>query len=216
MSTDYPLDPIGRDTPLASPAAAKLGLWLFMGVVSVLFLLLSLAFLSRAQFDDWQALAGAPWLPLSSSGRLWANTVLLLTGSAALQWAQWAGWRGDARGARIGLLLGGLFAVAFLLGQLSLWQLLNRSGYLLAANPANSFFYLLTALHGLHLLGGLVAWGKTTAAAFGGTLTPRLKLHVQLCSRYWHFLLLLWLLLFALLASPPESLARLAALCGLR
>jgi cytochrome c oxidase subunit 3 len=92
--------------------------------------------------DDWQALAGAPWLPLSSPWRLGVNTALLLAGSAALQWAQWAAWRGDGRGTRIGLMLGGLFAVGFLLGQLWVWQLLTRSGYFLAANPANSFFYL--------------------------------------------------------------------------
>ena len=116
--------------------------------------------------------------------------------------------------------LGGLCALAFLAGQLWVWQVLTASGYGVAANPANSFFYLLTGLHGLHLLGGLVAWAGTWAGELRGGPTPRAntgrQLHVLLLARYWHFLLALWLLLFALLASPPESLAALAELCGLR
>jgi cytochrome c oxidase subunit III len=213
MSHAYPLGPTDSWAP---PAAARLGLWLFMGVVSVLFLLLTLAYLARAQFEDWQVLAGAPWLPLGQPWRLWVNTALLAAGSGALQWAAIAARRGGTPGTRIGLGLGGLLAAGFLIGQLWVWQVLSGAGYSLAANPANSFFYLLTALHGLHLAGGMVAWARTTASAWRGELTPRVQLHVALCSRYWHFLLALWLLLFALLASPPENLAALAAFCGLR
>jgi len=216
MSEIYFLHPPGRGQSWASPSAAKLGLWLFMVVVSVLFLLLTLAYLSRAQFEDWQALAGAPWLPLGQPWRLWVNTALLAAGSGALQWAAIAARRGNARGTRLGLSLGGLLAAGFLVGQLWVWQVLAGAGYALAANPANSFFYLLTALHGLHLTGGLVAWARTTAGAWRGVPNPRVQLHVALCSRYWHFLLVLWVLLFTLLASPPENLAALAALCGLR
>lgn len=206
---------LGRDEAWAEPVAARLGLWLFMGVVTVLFLLLSLAFLSRAQMEDWQALAGAPWLPFEHPWRLWVNTALLAVGSVALQWAAIAARRGDARSIRLGLVLGGLSAAGFLIGQAWVWRALAGAGYAVAANPANSFFYLLTALHGLHLIGGLVAWARI-AAAWRGTPAPRLQLQVALCARYWHFLLVLWLLLFALLASPPENLAALAAWCGLK
>lgn len=224
MSNVHPLHPVGADLAWRSPAAAKLGLWLFMGVVSVLFLLLSLAYLARAQVDDWQALAGAPWLPLGQPWRLWLNTGSLLVASAALQWAALAARRGDGRATRLGLGLGGLFAAAFLVGQLWVWQVLMGAGYLLATNPANSFFYLLTGLHGLHLLGGMAVWAHTSARAVAAasrrTRKPdsddSLPLQLTLLSRYWHFLLVLWLLLFALLASPPENLSALAALCGLR
>jgi cytochrome c oxidase subunit 3 len=216
MNQVYCLDPPGQGQPLATPGAAKLGLWLFMGVVSVLFLLLALAYLARAQFEDWQALGGAPWLPLGQPWRLWVNTALLAAGSGALQWAAVAARRGDARGTRIGLGLGGLLAAGFLLGQLWVWQVLAGGGYALAANPANSFFYLLTALHGLHLTGGLAVWGASMLAAMKAGTGERLSLRVTLLSRYWHFLLALWLVLFALLASPPEHLAALAAFCGLR
>jgi cytochrome c oxidase subunit 3 len=213
MSRIHALALPGRAAPPSAPAAAKLGLALFMGVVGVLFTLLALAYLARSQVDDWQALAGAPWLPLARPWRLWVNTAVLAAASGALQWAAVAARRGDAHFTRVGLALGGLLAAAFLLGQGWVWQVLQASGYALAGNPANSFFYLLTGLHGLHLAGGLVAWAVMARRAAGSAGSP---LQVTLLARYWHFLLALWLLLFALLASPPEDLAALAALCGLR
>ena len=72
----------------------------------------------------------------------------------------------------------------------------ERLGLFSAANPANAFFYLLTALHGLHLLGGLVAWGSTTAKVWRGVDVGDVRLSVELCTVYWHFLLLVWLVLF--------------------
>jgi cytochrome c oxidase subunit III len=73
------------------------------------------------------------------------------------------------------------------------------AGYVVTANPANSFFYLVTAIHGLHLLGGLVALGRTIAKLWRGADLPKLRLSVELCALYWHFLLLVWLMLLGLL-----------------
>ena len=63
-------------------------------------------------------------------------------------------------GVRAGLIRGGVFAFTFLAGQLCAWRQLDAAGYFLAANPADAFFYLFTGVHGLHLLGGLVALGR--------------------------------------------------------
>jgi cytochrome c oxidase subunit III len=80
------------------------------------------------------------------------------------------------------------------------WQQLNAAGYFLATNPANAFFYLFTGLHGLHLLGGLVALGMTANKVWrGGFEAKEVRLSVQLCAVYWHFLLALWFVLFTLL-----------------
>jgi cytochrome c oxidase subunit 3 len=76
---------------------------------------------------------------------------------------------------------------------------MDASGYFLTANPAYSFFYLLTALHGLHLLGGLWVWGRTTAKVLRGVEVGKVRLSVELCTVYWHYLLLVWLVLFAVL-----------------
>ncbi|MFN3422418.1 MAG: heme-copper oxidase subunit III, partial [Armatimonadota bacterium] len=73
------------------------------------------------------------------------------------------------------------------------------AGVYLQTNPASSFFYLLTAVHGLHLLGGIVALVWTTAKAWRGGYTPVNLLGVELCAIYWHFLALVWIWLFALL-----------------
>ena len=100
---------------------------------------------------------------------------------------------------RGGLFVAGGFALAFLAGQLLAWQQLFELGYFAAANPANAFFYLITALHAVHLAGGLVAWSRTTAKVVGGTEMDKVRASVALCAIYWHFLLVVWLVMFGLL-----------------
>ena len=91
-----------------------------------------------------------------------------------------------------------------------------RGGYAVDGNPANSFFYLITGLHGVHLLGGLVALGVVVARAGMGAAVAKLRGSLALCALYWHFLFVVWLAMFALVASPRESLDAFAALCGFR
>ena len=79
------------------------------------------------------------------------------------------------------------------------WRQLDAAGYFLTANPAIAFFYLFTGVHGLHLLGGLVALGQTTDKVWRGFEVSQVRLSVELCTIYWHFLLVLWLVLFSLL-----------------
>ena len=86
-----------------------------------------------------------------------------------------------------------------LAGQFLAWQQLVALGYFAEENPANAFFYMITGLHALHLLGGLVAWGRTIAKLWRGIALSQLRLSVELCTVYWHFLLLVWLALFGLL-----------------
>lgn len=171
--------------------AATIGLGVFLAVVVTLFVLLISAYFTRMELADWAQMP-APKL-------LWFNTGLLILSSVALQYAQVAARRGRIEDVRDGLIAGGLFAFTFLVGQLFVWQQLNAAGYFLAANPANAFFYLLTGLHGLHLLGGLVALGRTADKVWRGFEVNQVRLSVQLCAVYWHFLLALWLVLFSLL-----------------
>jgi hypothetical protein len=80
------------------------------------------------------------------------------------------------------VLCAGVSAVVFLIGQLLAWRQLIAAGYVVAGNPANSFFYLVTAIHGLHLLGGLVALGRTIVKLWRGADLPKLRLSVELCT----------------------------------
>jgi cytochrome c oxidase subunit III len=132
---------------------------------------------------------------------LWVNTAALALGSVALQFARGAARRGELGELRSDLLAGGASALAFLAGQLMAWHQLADAGYYLATNPANAFFYMLTALHGLHLAGGIVALGWVTAKAWrGGDRIERLRVSIDLCAVYWHFMLFVWLVLLVVLA----------------
>jgi cytochrome c oxidase subunit III len=169
----------------------RLGLIIFLMVVSVLFLLLTTAYIMRMGFGDW--------VPLDEPPVLWANTLALVLSSAAFHWSLVSVRRGRAEGTRKGLYAGGLFAALFLAGQLVAWRQLNDLGYYVASNPANTFFYLLSALHGVHLLGGLVAWARTAGKLRYIGPTIELRPEIELCALYWHFLLIIWLALFGLL-----------------
>ena len=177
--------------------AAKLGLGVFLAVVGALFTLVISAYSMRQSLADWRALP-VPKL-------LWFNTGVLVLSSIALQWAYLAARRNDLDGVIIGLLGGGVSAVIFLVGQLLAWQQLIVAGYFVASNPANSFFYLITAVHGLHLMGGLVALGRTTSTVWRGAKVAEVQLSVELCTIYWHFLLLVWLVLLGLLTGWTDS-----------
>ncbi|MBR0712509.1 cytochrome c oxidase subunit 3 [Bradyrhizobium liaoningense] len=178
--------------------AAKVGLGVFLAVAGSLFTLFISAYSMRMTVVDWRA------LPVPKV--LWFNTGVLVLSSAALQWAYVAARRSDIDGVIVGLLAGGASAITFLAGQLLAWQQLGAAGYFMASNPANSFFYMITAVHGLHLTGGLVALGRTTARAWrNNAATAELRLSVELCTIYWHFLLLVWLVLLGLLTGWTDD-----------
>jgi cytochrome c oxidase subunit 3 len=191
-----------------SVPTATLGVRVFLAVVTVLFLLLIMAYGSRMEFEDWR--------PAPQVGLLWLNTAMLVLSSIAMQWARIAARRGEVDRVTIGLIAGGIFAAGFLGGQIFAWRQLNMMVAFDITNPSIGFFYLITALHGLHLLGGLVAWGRTTAKVFLGIDVIHVRLAVQLCTVYWHFLLVVWLVLFGLLFSGNDNLGFLLAICGIR
>jgi cytochrome c oxidase subunit 3 len=186
-----------REESTSSLPPAKIGLGVFLAVVGSLFALFISAYSMRMNMVDWRA------LPMPRL--LWFNTAVLVLSSVALQWAYMATRRNDINGVIVGLCAGGASAVTFLIGQLLAWRELSVAGYFLASNPANSFFYLITAVHGLHLMGGLVAVGRTTAKVWHGVELIQLRLSVELCAIYWHFLLLVWLVLLGLLTGWTDN-----------
>lgn len=181
----------------SSVPATKIGLGVFLAVVGSLFALLISAYSMRTTMVDWRE------LPLPRL--VWFNTGVLVISSVALQWALMAARHDDHEGLIAGLLVGGASAVMFLIGQLVVWQQLNVAGYVMASNPANSFFYLITALHGLHVTGGLVALGRATVKLWRGAPMTQMRLSVELCTIYWHFLLLVWLVLLGLLTGWTDN-----------
>lgn len=182
------------------PAAATVGLVAYLAVASVAFSLLVTAYVMR------MGMAGAmehgmvaDWRPLPEPMLLWINTGILVASSAAWEAAR----RGprELRWVRLATMIGALLGVAFLFGQVWLWRDYQAAGYFASANPANAFFYLLTGLHGLHLAGGLMAVARVLAQLGHEGASRHALRNVGLCALYWHFLLLVWIVLAVLLAS---------------
>jgi len=201
-------------------SAAATGMWFYVGVASVMFSLIVAAYVLRlgnygadpaaaaaatATLAWWTlaAICGIPpaddWAPMAEPFLLWINTGVLVLSSIAWQKA-----RGDLREGRmdklrITLTAGGLLALVFLAGQVAVWRTLIGSGQFATVGPALAFFYLITAMHGLHLLGGLFFWWRTTARVLNGARAEEIATGVNLCAVYWHYLLLVWIVMFGLL-----------------
>jgi cytochrome c oxidase subunit 3 len=178
----------GTAYALAKP---KLGLRVLLTSITVVMSLFVIAYSDRMFVSDWHPLP-EPWI-------LWLNTAILILSSVAMQRGVNAARERQIAAVKTNMLAAGGFAFAFLFGQLLVWQQLIGLGYFAAADPANAFFYLLTAVHGLHLLGGLVAWGRVVKRFRQAPDTVRLSESMELCATYWHYLLIVWLVFFILL-----------------
>jgi cytochrome c oxidase subunit 3 len=193
--------PTSQETVTSS--APKVGLWVFLAVVSSLFGLFASAYMMRVGGHGGLVV----WQPLDEPGILWINTLVLVLASGAMQVARNRIDLDDLRGGRPYFLTAGVLTVVFLAGQMLAWQQARASSGFGPGSPAYSFFVLLTAVHGLHLLGGLWVLGRTAARIFRAVdveqvvARSRIRMSVQLCTTYWHWLLLVWLGVFALLLS---------------
>ena len=99
------------------------------------------------------------------------------------------------------LLIVGFLSYAFLFGQIFFWFQLMESGKYVSTNNYFSSFYIFTALHGLHLLGGLFFWGKTFSKVNKLKLEEIIseKKSVDALSLYWTFLLIVWIVFFLIM-----------------
>lgn len=186
--------------------------WVMIAVATALFSLFIAAYLMRMEEADWFAI-GLPW-------QVWLSTTLLVGGSVMLQRAGSAARHHLWHRSWLMLVAGGICGMAFLAAQAWAWYALLSVHVKPVGNPAASFFYLLTAIHGLHVLGGLIAWCVTATRFRRGTVLPSAKLMQQrqagrsiaLCARYWHFLLTAWVVLLATFAGITPHLVSL--ICG--
>lgn len=184
-------------------APAQVGLGVFLAVVGSLFALLITGYLLRSEGSDWRSMS-LPWI-------VWPNTLTLLATGLALEWALAAAKRSAIDTARTGVLVAVASAVLFLSGQFAAWRMLAAGGNFVNSGPANSFFYLMTAAHGLHVIGGMVALGRTAERIWRGDPIAKIRLSVELATTYWLFMLLVWALLLMVLSGSAGSFL---ALCG--
>ena len=182
-----------HDGKTLDSSKAKLGVRTIIVVSTVIFSLFVVSYSDRMLVHDWKSLS-EPWL-------LWINTSILILTSFVFHKTKIFFDRNNFEKTKNSLLLVGFLSFAFITGQLLVWQHFINIGQYASTNPANAFFYLFTALHGLHLLGGLWVWLWATLRIFTEVEVDRAKISVQLCRTYWHFLLIVWMVLFALLLS---------------
>jgi|SRR5580704_6448130 cytochrome c oxidase subunit 3 len=197
---------------------ARLGLICAIATVCMVFVSLTSAYIvrrglptfddsSRTYFRDWSEVQ-LPWVLLA------INTAILLISSLTMEGAR----RDIARRAALapvrsipGVSLGEernfpwlgvtvVLGLGFLVGQWIAWGELKSRGFFVATNPSSSFVYLLTAVHAVHLTGGIVALLWAGVSSLQHKPIEGRRIVVDVAAWYWHFMAALWIYVFALLA----------------
>lgn len=171
----------------------RLGLWIFLATVTMLFGAFTSAYIVRRSGSDWR--------PVALPSILWLNTLVLMASSVAVEAASRFGSHRRWRAATMSFGLAVAFGIAFLVGQFTAWRQLAAAGVYLPTSPHSSFFYMLTGAHGLHVVAALavLTWGlvKTQSA----WRNPRAwATQMALCRTFWHYLGAVWVFLFVLVS----------------
>ena len=170
----------------------KLAVWIGMGGILMFFAALTSAMIVRKGLaGDWQAFSLPPVL--------YVSTLILLLSSFSIERARREMLGGSAPGLRRWVNVTSGLGLAFLACQLLGWQELVGRGIYLASNPANSFYYLLTAGHGAHLLGGIAVLGYIWVRVRSERAWRTREAAVEATALYWHFLDVLWIYILGLL-----------------
>ena len=173
------------------PRVGMMGFGLFLASLGMLFAASMVAYLIiRVRADAWPP-PGMPSLP----GGLWIGTALLLASSGTVEWARRAIRAGSSAGP--GMAVTWLLGLAFLVAQVLNWSSLLGAEVSASTNLYGFTFYTMTGLHGLHVIGGLLPMAFVTFKALTGTYTPDRHRGVTYSAVYWHFLAVVWLVMFA-------------------
>lgn len=170
----------------------ELLLWLYLATTAMLFAGFSSAYLVQRFGDYWKVFTIPPLF--------WFNTVILLLSSGTFYWAQQGHKRGNPWQLQVGLMATLALGVLFLIGQVLGWQLLVKEGlYLVGNHKAVSYFYVLSGLHAIHLVAGVIVIGYWTFRALRYRVGATDWLGLRLAGLFWHALDILWLYLFVFL-----------------
>jgi len=182
-----------RRRPSGPPSPNRYYTGIALGIVSILmfFMALASAFLVRRG-------TSGDWIPVHLPAVLWLNTLALIASSFTLERARRSLSRLNLSGFRKLWTITTALGALFLIGQLVAWRQLVAQGVFMASNPASSFFYIFTAAHGLHLLGGVGALLYVLVRKFDKA-SIALPTAAEIASYYWHFMDGLWIFLLALL-----------------
>jgi len=175
-----------EDSTKSPPGTYTVLLLALCGSIFAFFGALVVAFLWRSQARPY-------WSAIEVPKILWLTTILIVISSGTYEAARRVYARGEWRLASRLLLITAVIAAAFIAGQFTAWRQLMEQGAYMMQNPHGSFFYLFTGLHAAHLIGGMVALAYVLLGS------NRRRELVNVVGYYWHFLTVLWLVLFILL-----------------
>jgi cytochrome c oxidase subunit III len=174
--------------------AAKPLLWIAMISIVMLFAGLTSAYIVRKNVGDW--------LVFDLPSQFYISTVVILLSSFSMIYALAAAKKNNSSAITLGLSITLVLGIVFLFSQLFAWKQLVAGGIYLGgsgSNPSGSFLYILSGLHGLHIIGGLIALIVCLIQSLRKKYNSENRLGLQLCSTYWHFLDALWIYLLLFL-----------------
>jgi cytochrome c oxidase subunit 3 len=173
----------------------KFALWLFMASVVMIFAALTSAYIVRQ--------ANGNWMSFDLPGVFTVNTFIILASSITLYWANLAAKKDQFETVKLALCITTILGIAFMVGQFFAWSDLVANRVFLrgidATAVSGSFLYVISWLHWVHVLSGVIVLLVTTVAAFRLKVHSKNMLRMEMCSTYWHFLDVLWLYLFVFL-----------------
>jgi len=175
----------------ANRRASFTGLFVLLAASTMVFAAFSSAFVVRRGLSD-------DWTSLSKPPILFVNTVVLLASSIVLDQSRRALKAGDRSKFNLWWTAATALGMLFLVGQAIAWLQLKAAGVYVATNPSSSFFYVLTAAHAFHLLGGVSALLYVDVQAWRLRLGPAKRTAIDVTAIFWHFLDCLWLYLMIL------------------
>lgn len=174
----------------------KFALWLFMMSVIMMFGAWTSAYLVKR--------ADTGWAELILPDQFVANTIIVALSSVTMIWAYYAAKRDHLQGVIIALSLTTLLGFSFLVGQyLAYGEMIALKEHFTGSNVSHSFLWILPAVHGLHLLSGLIFLLVVLAASVRHKVHSGNMIQLEMCATYWHFLGGLWLYLFVFLLLNP-------------
>lgn len=176
--------------PLAMNAK-KFALWLFIITVVMIFAALTSAYIVRQAEGNWMAFD----LPVE----MYVTTGIILLSSLTMHWAYLSARKDELSQVKIAITATTILGLAFLVGQVMVWNALVDMKVFLVGNPSGSFLYILSGLHGLHLVSGIVFLLIVLVSTFRYKVHSKNLNQIQMCATYWHFLDALWVYLFLFL-----------------
>ncbi len=169
----------------------KFALWLFIITVVMIFAALTSAYIVRQ--------AEGNWLVFDLPVEMYYTTGIILLSSVTMHWAYLAARKDELGQVKLAITLTTILGVAFLIGQVVVWNALVDDRVFLVGNPSGSFLYILSGLHGLHLVSGVIFLIIVLISTFKFKVHSKNLNQIQMCTTYWHFLDVLWVYLFLFL-----------------